>query len=217
MPRYGTIDRDYGMRLATCDPATDGAIYMLNLMKYRDTADYDRGSDRGSGSGNDGSVSGREADDRYAPVDVLAAIGATVCFTADVLDASEDWDRVAVVRYPTRRSFIEMQSRKDFQEKHVHKEAGMHHTIVMATLPVGDLPARARPNRVLLEVWAGDTPPSVRREAAVTFDVEGTIIGDGRTWTGARYTALDGGAEVDRSATTAQQVLVLEPTIDRWT
>ena len=213
MPRYGTIDRDYGMRLATCDPATDGAIYMLNLMKYRDAADYGRGS----GRGNDGSVSGREADDRYAPVDVLAAIGATVCFTADVLDASEDWDRVAVVRYPTRRSFIEMQSRKDFQEKHVHKEAGMHHTIVMATLPVGDLPARARPSRVLLEVWAGDTPPPVRREAAVTFDVEGTIIGDGRTWTGARYTTLDNDAKVDRSATTAHQVLVLEPTIDRWT
>ena len=219
MPRYGTIDRDYGMRLATCDPATDGAIYMLNLMKYRDAADYDRGSGGGSGGegGNNGSVSGREADDRYAPVDVLAAIGATVCFTADVLDASEDWDRVAVVRYPTRRSFIEMQSRKDFQEKHVHKEAGMHHTIVMATLPVGDLPARARPSRVLLEVWAGDTPPPVRREAAVTFDVEGTIIGDGRTWTGARYTTLDNDAKVDRSATTAHQVLVLEPTIDRWT
>ena len=137
MPRYGTIDRDYGMRLANCDPATDGPIYMLNLMKYRDAADY-------GGKGGDASVSGREADDRYAPVDVLAAIGAKVCFTAEVLDASDDWDRVAVVRYPTRRAFIEMQSRKDFQEKHVHKEAGMHHTIVMATLPVGDLPARYR-------------------------------------------------------------------------
>ena len=211
MPRYGTIDRDYGMRLATCDPATDGPIYMLNLMKYRDAADY-------GGMAGDAGVSGREADDRYAPVDVLAAIGAKVCFTAEVLDASDDWDRVAVVRYPTRRAFIEMQSRKDFQEKHVHKEAGMHHTIVMATLPVGDLPARARPGRVLLEVWAGDAPPSLQRGAAVTFDVEGTIIGDGRTWTSARYTPLADDADVDLSAPTAHhQVLVLEPTIDRWT
>ena len=96
---------------------------MVNLMKYRDRAHY---------GGEDDGVSGREADDRYAPVDVLAAIGAAVCFTADVARSSEDWDRVAVVRYPTRRSFVEMQSRSDFKDKRVHKEAGMDHTIVRA-------------------------------------------------------------------------------------
>jgi hypothetical protein len=208
MPRYGTIDRDYGMRLATCDPATDGAVYMLNLMKYRDQADY--------GCGDQG-VSGREADDRYAPVDVLAAIGATVCFTAEVLQASEAWDRVAVVRYPTRRAFIEMQSRKDFQEKHVHKEAGMDHTIVMATLPVSDLPRRAQSSRVLLEVWDGDAHPLDEGGSAVTFEVEGTIIGDGRPWSGARYAVLESDAELDLSfATKNHQALVLEPVIERW-
>jgi hypothetical protein len=212
MPRYGTIDQDYGMRLATCDPATDGAIYMLNLMKYREEADY---GGEGDGDGERG-VSGRDADDRYAPVDVLAAIGATVCFVADVLEASEDWDRVAVVRYPTRRAFIEMQSRKDFQEKHVHKEAGMHHTIVMATIPANDLPARARPSRVLLEVWEGEARAWAEHERAVTFDVEGTIIGDGRSWSGARYTPLHGDADVDLSPTPAHQVLVLVPVIERW-
>jgi hypothetical protein len=213
MPRYGTIDRDYGIRLATCDPASDGAVYMLNLMKYRDQADY--GGDGGDDGG--GGVSGREADDRYAPVDVLAAIGATVCFTADVLQASEAWDRVAVVRYPTRRAFIEMQSRKDFQEKHVHKEAGMDHTIVMATLPVSDLPGRAQSSRVLLEVWDGEARPLALGGSAVTFDVEGTIIGDGRPWSGARYAVLDSDAEPDLSfATTTHQALLLEPVIERW-
>ena len=209
MPRYGTVDHDYGMRLATCEPAADGAIYMLNLMKYRETADY---------GGDTKGVSGREADDRYAPVDVLAAIGAAVCFTADVAGASEDWDRVAVVRYPTRRAFIKMQSRKDFQEKHVHKEAGMDHTIVMGTLPVDDLPGRTKPSRVLLEVWNGDAPPPADAHLTVAFDVEGTIIGDGRTWSGARYTVLDGDADADLSfATTSHQALVLEPRIERWT
>ena len=210
MPRYGTIDRDYGMRLATCDPAADGAIYMLNLMKYRDEADYGGDGDKG--------VSGRDADDRYAPVDVLAAIGATVCFTADVLEASEDWDRVAVVRYPTRRAFIEMQSRKDFQEKHVHKEAGMDHTIVMATLPANDLPGKATPRRMLLEVWDDDAHPLIGGESAFAFDVEGTIIGDGRAWSWARYTVLDRRTDVALSlATGAHQALVLEPVIERWT
>ena len=40
------------------------------------------------------------------------------------------------MKYPTRKSFIDMQERKDFQEKHVHKEAGMKETIVMGCLPI---------------------------------------------------------------------------------
>lgn len=204
MPRYGTVDRGYGMRLATCEPDADGGIYLLNLMKYRDEADYG-----GAGAG----VSGREADDRYSPVDVLHDIGAAICFAGDVVEASEDWDRVAVVRYATRRSFIEMQSRKDFQDKHIHKDAGMDHTIVLGTLPVGDLPTRAKPQRVLLEVWHGDPPPPAG--PASTFEVEGTIVGDGRPWSGARWSHLAGDATAPAGSPT-HQVLVLRPTIDRW-
>ncbi len=137
---------------------------------------------------------------------------------ADALDASEDWDRVAVVRYPTRRSFIEMQSRKDFQQQHPHKEAGMDHTIVMGTLPANGVPGRAKPNRVLLEVWDGDVPAPRARAKATSFDVEGTIIGDGRAWTGARYTVLNRDADIDTSvATPAYQLVVLQPVIERWT
>src|SRR5437867_10895853 len=152
MPRYGRIDRDYGARLATFDPDTDGPIHMLNLMKYREKADYGDG---------ESTVSGREADDAYAPLDVFEKIGAAVAFAADVVASSEDWDRVAVARYATRRSFIEMQTREDFQAKHVHKEAGMDHTIVMGTLPDGALPVRTKPDRILLEVWRGDAPKAI--------------------------------------------------------
>src|SRR4051812_24955509 len=182
---------------------------MLNLMKYRAAADY--------GAGGEDAVSGREADDRYAPVDVLTSIGAAVCFVADVVHGSEDWDRIGVVRYPTRRSFIEMQSRDDFQEKHVHKEAGMDHTIVMGTVPSGALPGRARPSRMLLEVWEGPVPAPLVAGPSATFDVEGTIVGDGRRWTGARYTPI--GSEVDaapESTSASHQVLVLSPSIERW-
>src|SRR3954468_9460946 len=170
------------MSLATCEPAADGGIYMLNLMKYRAEADYGAAGEHG--------VSGREADDRYAPVDVLASIGAVVCFTADVAQGSDDWDRIGVVRYPTRRSFIEMQSRGDFKEKHVHKEAAMDHTIVMGTLPAGALPGRAKPSRMLLEVWDGEVPAPLVPGPSATFEIEGTIVGDGRRWTGARYTPI---------------------------
>jgi len=208
MPRYGQVDRDYGMRMATCEPEADGPIYMLNLMKYRQQADYGEGGETG--------VSGREADDRYAPIDVLAEIGAQVAFFADVVDASEDWDRVGVVRYPTRRSFIEMQSRPDFQDKHVHKEAGMDHTIVMGTLPLGGLSGAGGSGRVLLEVWAAGADAPEGNDA--TFAVEGTILGDGRTWSRVRYRALSDDEKPDVSAgDVGHQVLVLDARIEQWT
>ena len=201
MPRYGTIDQDYAARLATTE--NDGDIYMLNLMAYRDEADYGPGGERG--------VSGREADDRYAPLGVLAELGANVCFFADVVSATEPWDRIAVVRYRTRRSFVEMQSRPDFQAQHVHKDAGMDHTTIVATLPTGDFPSEGE--LVLLEVWAGPTPPPVV-EGGAEFTVEGTIIGDGRTWSGARYTRVDDIPEL--TGDEKHQMIVVRPLVSQW-
>jgi hypothetical protein len=34
MPSYGKIDHEYGHKLATTDPADDGPVWMVNLMKY---------------------------------------------------------------------------------------------------------------------------------------------------------------------------------------
>ena len=42
-PRYGQIDHDYGMKLATTAPDDDGPIWMVNLMQYREVADYPLG------------------------------------------------------------------------------------------------------------------------------------------------------------------------------
>ena len=130
-PRYGTVDREYGMRLATTPPGEDGPVWMVNLMKYREVADY--------ADGRDTAISGREADDLYTPRESLAAIGAEIVFGGEVdrqlLGDAPIWDRVGVVKYPTRRSFIEMQSRPDFQRQHVHKDAGMAETIVIGCQP----------------------------------------------------------------------------------
>lgn len=130
-PTYGVVDHDYGRRLATTPPDQDGPIWMLNLMSYRERAVYD---------GIESQESGQEADDRYAPTEVLADIGAQVVFFGDVEDqllgAAPRWDRVGVVRYPTRRAFIDMQRRDDFKAKHVHKEAGMAATIVAGCTPI---------------------------------------------------------------------------------
>ena len=217
-PGYGQVDRDYAMRLATCPPDEDGPVWMVNLMHYRDEATYADGET---------GISGREADERYAPVEILAEIGAEVAFVGDVEDQllgdAPRWDRVAVVRYATRRSFIEMQSRSDFQERHVHKEAGMAQTIVSGCLPLG-LPLGLPATQLAEPDWADvPHPPTVEDGPVVVFHflrfhegaaetdmvayqkgalpvagaqggrisgwfaVEGTIIGDGRTWDQARF------------------------------
>jgi hypothetical protein len=204
MARYGTVDQDYALRLAGTEP--DGDIYMLNLMAYRAVADYGPDGEQG--------VTGREADDRYAPLDVLAEIGAGVCYLADVEASTEPWDRIAVVRYPTRRSFVDMQSRPDFKAKHVHKDAGMDHTTIVGSVPLGELPKTVPGDLVLLEVWDGPTPPPLVDGDAVEFAVEGTIIGDRRKWSGVRYTPVD--VVPDLAGTPQHQLIALRTVLARW-
>lgn len=200
MARYGTIDQEYALRLASTEP--DGDIYMLNLMAYRAEADYGPDGERG--------ISGREADDRYAPLDVLAEIGAGVCFLAEV--EAGDWDRVAVVRYPTRRSFVDMQSRPDFKAQHVHKDAGMDHTTILGTVPVGALPKTVPGDLVLLEVWNGTAPAPIVDGESVEFTAEGAIVGDGRPWSGVRYTSIDAVPDL----TVTHEAVVLRTIIAQW-
>lgn len=217
---YGQIDRDYAIGLATCDPERDGPIYMVNLMKYREVAAYDASS-----GGDAAPISGREADDRYNPSSILNKIGASIIFIADVAANDRgvgDWDRIAVVRYPTRRSFIEMQSRKDFGEKHEHKAAGMSRTIIACCRPLdAAFDDRGRPapgdiatRHVSLVLSGAATAPSMP-DHAVGFTVEGTVIGDGRVWTHAWFTSEP--LPLHASFTTAPEelyALTLVPTMD---
>lgn len=220
-PRYGQVNREYGMKLATTPPDEDGPVWMVNLMKYKEVADY--------ADGRASTVSGREADDIYAPVAVLGDIGAQIVFVADVdqqlLGDSPIWDRVAIVKYPTRRAFIEMQSRPDFKDKHAHKDAGMEVTIVSGCVPIA---VPTRPAGVSEVDWADVAHPPTEDDGPVVvlhvlrfdaesashatpdamaayqsaaaavavphglringwFAVEGTIVGDGRTWDQVRF------------------------------
>jgi hypothetical protein len=149
-PRYGQVDRDYGMRLATTPADQDGPVWMVNLMKYREVAQYE--------DGRETMLSGREADDEYAPLESLAAVGAAPVFFGDVdqqlLGEAPIWDRIGVVKYPTRHSFIAMQSRAEFQVSHAHKDAGMEQTIVMGCQP---MPYPTAPAGVEQVDWA-DVP-----------------------------------------------------------
>jgi hypothetical protein len=176
---FGTIDFDYGTHLATVDEDADGPIWMVNFMRYREKAIY--------ADGRESDISGREADDIYAPVDVLQKLGADVAYFGDVtseLNAPTPfWHRIGIVRYPTRRSFIAMQNRPDFVPRMIHKEAGMEFTIIACCLPTSmvELTERDQQPVTFALVHAGEPAPTLQKGEAL-FSVEGTIIGDERRW-----------------------------------
>ena len=129
---YGTIDRDFAEQLASVAPEDDGPVWMVNLMRYRGRAIY--------ADGRDSDLTGREADDRYAPFGPFRTVGAELVFLSDVevqlVGDDQEWDRIAVVRYPSRHSFLEMQELPEYVELHEHKDAGMASTFVIAGRPV---------------------------------------------------------------------------------
>jgi hypothetical protein len=208
--RYGRVNFEYATDMGTREPSQDGPIFMVNLMKYRAQADYQ------GEAGAAEAISGKEADDRYAPVDVLEKIGATVAFFGDVVSQSslDEWDRVGIVKYASRRSFIEMQSRRDFQDKHVHKEAGMDYTICLGALPRLGTPTRSK--YCTLHLTSSEQGLTLNDFQSV-FSVEGTVLGDGRVWTDLSMTwssDLPAVTARDRGGDTI--TVVVEPTIDRF-
>lgn len=209
--RYGRINKALVGAWMQLDPADDGPFWALNLMKYREVADY--------GDGATSAKSGREADDEYTPRGPLAAIGAQIAFAAEVertdVGDGTNWDRIGIVRYPSRRAFFDMQQRDDFKKQHVHKDAGMDFTIVMSCLPV--LPfAGATERHPFVELRVGSDASVAAGDAGI-FDVEGVIVGDERVWKRAsfRWLESDPGPGHAVSDDPASYVMVLRPSIDR--
>jgi hypothetical protein len=213
---YGTINIELVGAWLHMKPEDDGCFWALNLMKYFEVANYDDGRE---------GVSGKAADDAYSPVGPLAAVGAAVAYLGDVKTqplGTPSWDRVAIVRYPTRASFFEMQERKDFKEAHVHKKAGMDFTIILSCLPkTYDASASTDGDLVLLiDKGVDDAFAAVQGVTQVAlFDVEGVIIGDERRYDRARFVRVNDDetlASLISAAENAEdaQILVLRSFID---
>ncbi|MEI8127479.1 MAG: hypothetical protein WCG86_06660 [Actinomycetota bacterium] len=170
---FGKINFDYVGFLVNHPVEADGPVFMVNFMKYKPIAIYSEPREV--------EITGQEADDLYAPVDVLERIGADVAFHGPVVSGnSDEWHRMGIVRYPTRQSFIEMQNRPDFLERFVHKEAGMEFTIVMGALPQAAFPEGVQPQPLISFVAL---PPDTYFDGVsngIVMNVEGVVIGDHR-------------------------------------
>jgi len=192
MPRYGTINSDYiASWFHRAEPG--GPMWALNLMKYRDKADY--------ADGRETTLTGAQADQVYAPHEHLAAVGSRLILVAPVVHhlVGDDWrwDSVAIAQYRDRMALVEMNQSKEFQTDEQHKDAAMDFTIVMATFPVDGEPVPPQQSAVgtdtlmLLQVVADASAPDLADGYQATrigrFWIEDRFLGDDRTFAEARF------------------------------
>tara|TARA_B100001029_G_C15040965_1_gene443598 strand:- start:319 stop:720 length:402 start_codon:yes stop_codon:yes gene_type:complete len=103
---------------------TDSKIYMVNLLKFRDKAEY--------ADGRESNLSGAEAYSIYATevVEHLAKVGGNIIFSGNVErlmlgEVEELWDVLAIAEYPSRKAMLEMIMDADYQKSEEHRSAGL--------------------------------------------------------------------------------------------
>jgi len=105
-------------------PGADGPIYMVNLLKFKEKAEYE--------DGRDTQLSGEEAYGLYAEEvqKLLVQVGGAGMFSARVErlmlgEVEELWDKVAIAMYPSRAAIMEMMMLPKMQEIGIHRAAGL--------------------------------------------------------------------------------------------
>ncbi|MCR9278690.1 MAG: DUF1330 domain-containing protein [Pseudomonadaceae bacterium] len=106
------------------DGADHGPIYMLNLLKYRERAEYADGRKSG--------LSGREAYSLYTDgvSELLKEFGGSLTFKASVErmtigEVEELWDDVAIAMYPSRAAMMQMMQSETMRDIGAHRAAGL--------------------------------------------------------------------------------------------
>lgn len=104
----------------------EGPVTMLNLLKFKAQSEA---------SGGSGASEYAKYGD--AAVQMVEARGGKVLWMgrADQIligDASEGWDSVALVQYPSRKAFLEMVSTPEYEQAHEHRESGLERTVLIA-------------------------------------------------------------------------------------
>ena len=103
---------------------TETEITMLNLLKFKEKAEYE--------DGRETDLTGREAYSIYGKevVEHLEKVGGKSVITGKVsrlmLGEVEDlWHSIALARYPSRKAMVEMMMDSDYQESEKHRSAGL--------------------------------------------------------------------------------------------
>lgn len=99
-----------------------GPVAMLNLLKFKPNG-------------------GREAYAKYGVEvgKILQKIGATMAVVAQpefCLMGGQDWDLVAIAKYPSKKAFLEMVTSAEYQAIHHFREEGLDHQVLYAMSPM---------------------------------------------------------------------------------
>lgn len=118
--------------LPLADHLAPDPVAMVNLLKFRDRADYRDGRPDGG--------SGRDAYMRYVAEmqPIVEAAGGRFLFSGDVQglvigEVEELWDAVGIVEYPSRAAFSRIATSPEVLAIGVHREAGLAGQLLIPT------------------------------------------------------------------------------------
>jgi len=102
----------------------DTPIYMVNLLKFKDKAEYEDGRETNLTGEEAYLIYGQEVQGH------LKKVGAEPIFSGRVErlmlgEVGELWDVIAIAKYPSRKAMMEMIMDADYRESEKHRAAGL--------------------------------------------------------------------------------------------
>ncbi len=114
----------------------NGPFVMVNLLKFKETAEY--------ADGSDADLSGAKAYARYGKgiQACLAAVDGRQIYVGPVTglmigEVEELWDMVALVEYPSLAAMQKMMSSPEYRAIEVHRKAGLAGQLNIRTTQIG--------------------------------------------------------------------------------
>lgn len=126
-----TPNQDQFIALAADSDEKSGEVVMLNLLRYKPKAE-----DADGGSGED-------AYTRYGQkaIEMVRERGGELLWSGKVDQVligdtdADAWHAVALVRYPSRKAFLDMVTNDEYQKAHTHREGGLDASVLLAMTP----------------------------------------------------------------------------------
>jgi uncharacterized protein (DUF1330 family) len=113
---------------------TKSPIQMVNLLKFKDKAEYK--------DGRETELTGEEAYSIYSEEvkKHLEKVGGKIVFSGIVSrlvlgEVEELWDWVAIALYPNKQAMLKMIMNKDYQKSEIHRSAGLAGQLNIETKP----------------------------------------------------------------------------------
>ena len=115
------------------DGDIDSPISMVNLLKYKEKAEYE--------DGRVTELTGKEAYQIYAleVAKLVEKTGGKILFGGEVSrlmlgEVEELWDTIAIAYYPSRKKMLEMMMSPEYAEISIHRTAGLEGQLNIETI-----------------------------------------------------------------------------------